>query len=818
MSNVKQMVSPDAERFKALFDGFSKAHGRYKITDRVREKDGKREGDARTVRGPVPPVAWNQHLLGSADGIGIIPLRDDDTVKFAVIDIDEYDADLLDWAKRLAKNPAVLCRSKSGGGHLYVFFQDALPSELVFDKLRMLAANLGCPDAEIFPKQIKRSFDDDAGNWINLPYYGDERKAIHPDGHDMPLEEFLEYAEKRLVSRERLDALKPDVRLFESKKAEAEPEHPELADGPPCLASILNSAVDGTLDQRNIFLHQVSRYVRKKHGVEEAGEREFRRIAGYLKDPLPEPEIASIWKSAKRKERPLYSCNENLLNPLCKADECAKRAYGMTRNKGGRPRKEKIELDAVTLADFNKRHAVIDDGGETKVLTERRDPDTGRLLDYKLSTVASFINMRLNRKREVDAWLAHDKARRYQHGFKYAPYPYEEGVAWSPDRGVPPGYYNLWRGFAVTPRHDIQPTRILDHIRGRWCRGDSEYFEYVVNWLAWGVQNPAKPAEAALVLQGGEGTGKGIIVRAFGSLWAPHFVHAFSAEDIVGKFNGHFGESSFTFFDEAFFAGDLRHSSMLRGLISEPTLRVEKKFENRRTEVNTQKFIFAANAKHAVDAAIDSRRYFALEVLPKRPDDGPYFDALNAAIEGGEREALFGFLLSRQLGGFHPSKMPAPTEALQLNRELSESPARRFIRSVLDSGQNPGTSTAYDYPKMNDLNIGQAIERIHKSGSNRFVNSKTLLAELRNLPGDHSNNGRVFNGMRDLPGRGLVPAFKRVSCWTWGDLVEARRAFDPNGHWDQSVTTWRPEEVVEDEGAGEQGKDKRGGADEPIPF
>ncbi len=800
MSNVKQMVSPDAERFKALFDGFSKAHGRYKITDRVREKDGKRDGEARTVRGPVPPVAWNQHLLGSADGIGIIPLRDDNTVKFAVIDIDKYDADLLDWAKRLAKNPAVLCRSKSGGGHLYVFFQEALPSELVFDKLRMLATNVGFPNAEIFPKQIKRSFDDDAGNWINLPYYGDTRRAIHPDGHDMPLEEFFEYAEKRQVSRESLDALKPDVRLFESRKAKAEPEHSELADGPPCLASILNSAVDGTLDQRNIFLHQVSRYVRKKHGVEEAGEREFKRIAGYLKDPLPASEITSIWKSAKRKEYPRYSCNENLLNPLCKADVCAKRAYGMTRNKGGRPRKEKIELDAVTLADFNKRHAVIDDGGDTKVLTERRD---GRLLDYKLSTVASFINMRLNRKREVEAWLAHDKARRYPHGFKYAPYPYAIGAPWSPDDGVPPGYYNLWRGFAVAPRHDIQPTRILYHIRDRWCRGNAEHFEYVVNWLAWGIQNPARPAEAALVLQGGEGTGKGIIVRAYGSLWAPHFVHAFSAEDIVGKFNGDFGESSFTFFDEAFFAGEKRHSSMLRGLISEPTLRVEKKFENRRTEVNTQKYIFAANDKHAVDAAYDSRRYFALEVLPKKPDDGPYFDALNAAIEGGEREALFGFLLSRKLDDFHPSKMPAPTEALQLNRELSENPARRFIRSVLELGQNPGTSDAYKYPRLDDLNVEQAVEHIRKTGG-RFVTHKTLLAELRALPGKHTNNGRVFTGMDNQNS----PTFRRVSCWSWGDLAEARRAFDPNAQWDETVTAWRPENI----------KDEDGGTDEQVPF
>jgi hypothetical protein len=57
-------------------------------------------------------------------GIGIVPIRDDATCVWGAIDIDlDKEPNLTVLAKQVHKLelPLIVCRSKSGGAHLYLF-------------------------------------------------------------------------------------------------------------------------------------------------------------------------------------------------------------------------------------------------------------------------------------------------------------------------------------------------------------------------------------------------------------------------------------------------------------------------------------------------------------------------------------------------------------------------------------------------------------------------------------------------------------------------------------------------------------------------
>jgi hypothetical protein len=65
---------------------------------------------------------------------------------------------------------------------------------------------------------------------------------------------------------------------------------------------------------------------------------------------------------------------------------------------------------------------------------------------------------------------------------------------------------NMWRGFGVEAKPGAWPL-MQAHIKTIIAAGDPDSLKYIINWLAWAVQNPGTRAEVALVLHGGKGTG-----------------------------------------------------------------------------------------------------------------------------------------------------------------------------------------------------------------------------------------------------------------------------------------------------------------------
>jgi RecA-family ATPase len=178
----------NAQRFLDLFKPAQHAHGTYSVNI----LDGaKHRGKADTHAGPPTFTMVERHLAG-VQRVGFVPIHRDGTCRFAAIDIDDYKLDHTALATKIERHrlPLVVCRSKSGGAHLYWFLTPARPATEVRAQLADWAALLGFSGVEIFPKQ-DRLEPDATGNWINAPYHGEECWAVNAHGQSLTLDEFL---------------------------------------------------------------------------------------------------------------------------------------------------------------------------------------------------------------------------------------------------------------------------------------------------------------------------------------------------------------------------------------------------------------------------------------------------------------------------------------------------------------------------------------------------------------------------------------------------------------------------------------------------
>lgn len=158
MSNIFEQVG----EFKALFEGLDTAFG---------------TGAGRWVKRAPTPTDWLEHLSGEGPGIGIAPLRPDNTVKFAAIDLDEPDFKAAFEMTTYLPGPAHIERSRSGNAHVWVFFSDPIEAWIPMGILREAASAAGKPRTEIFPKN--HDFTKvRLGNYINLPFHGTSRPTL----------------------------------------------------------------------------------------------------------------------------------------------------------------------------------------------------------------------------------------------------------------------------------------------------------------------------------------------------------------------------------------------------------------------------------------------------------------------------------------------------------------------------------------------------------------------------------------------------------------------------------------------------------------
>lgn len=345
-----------------LFAGYPDAHGTYTTAEKNVSKSNKMEikKTARTVREPVTIELWRDHLSGKRS-LGVIPIRADGTCVWGCIDIDIYDGlSLAELVKTIEarKFPLVVCRSKSGGAHVFLFLKKATSAGDVQAALRQVAAALGHGGSEIFPKQTQILAErGDLGNWLNMPYFGGDatdRAGVKKTAAIMSVSEFLRIAESERAS----------VDDIEVKTVAVQDE--TLADGPPCLQHLAGAGFpEGT---RNNGMFALGVFCKKKFGERWAEVLE-KYNRSYMKPPLDSGEMVDLIKRLEKKEYH-YRCNDSPIVEHCNSTLCRTRRYGV--GGGGGAAAAYPTLGGLSVLDTEPPLWFVDvDGRRIEVTTDQ---------------------------------------------------------------------------------------------------------------------------------------------------------------------------------------------------------------------------------------------------------------------------------------------------------------------------------------------------------------------------------------------------------------------------------------------------------------
>lgn len=321
-------------QFAQLFEGRQDCFGIYRVLEN--RADGKQKGKGTTYPNERYPdrVLLLQDWLDHLDGkqmLGIVPVRPDGTCCWFAIDVDDYAVNLRILSVEIERQelPLVLCRSKSGGAHLYCFINGYIQASLAIDLGKKWAKELGYERAEVFPKQAR--FDDDKakGNWIIVPYYGRDRAAdfaLGIGGEQLDFDSFLLLASAKEITPAEASA------FLTVQKKKMGPED-VFAQTPPCIQKLMESGIHE--GGRNNTMRHFGTYYQKldaHFGTDDWRDKLQGANNTYCDPPMGWDEMDHIIKSIARKQYE-YGCKIEPMCSLCDKAACLKRTFGVGEEK-----------------------------------------------------------------------------------------------------------------------------------------------------------------------------------------------------------------------------------------------------------------------------------------------------------------------------------------------------------------------------------------------------------------------------------------------------------------------------------------------------
>lgn len=406
---------------------------------------------------------------------------------------------------------------------------------------------------------------------------------------------------------------------------------------------------------------------------------------------------------------------------------------------------------------LNQSHFVAFSGGKNYVFAETYNHEMQRevlqpypLKDFREHHVNRRVRVQVGDKfRElpvVDLWYEHPARRTFNQ------------IVFMPGKEAPVGTYNTWRGFAVVPSPGNWDL-FKSHIRDNVCSGDQASFDYLIGWMAFAVQHPDKPPGVAVVLQGGRGTGKGKFASTFMKLFGTHGLQITQASHLVGKFNQHLRDCVLLFVDEAIWAGDKAGENVLKGLITEPHLQVEKKFQDVTSAPNRLHIIMASNNDWVVPAGEHERRYFVLKVADTQMQNTAYFEAIdNQMLRQGGLAAMMYDLLAIDLSQFNIRNVPK-------NAALDEQKIQSLSASDLWWMDQLGSGNSTNWKQQSRAQIAQSFAE--HGGTLQGRRSETRVGQYLK---------KAVPGLKKVT-VALHPNSTPIPCYEFPDLPTCKAAF-----------------------------------------
>ena len=270
---------------------------------------------------------------------------------------------------------------------------------------------------------------------------------------------------------------------------------------------------------------------------------------------------------------------------------------------------------------------------------------------------------------------------------------------------------NLWFGYGCIPSEgDI--SLFKNFLVEVVCGNEPDPVaasEELLKLIAWKFQNPTERPEKSLVIRGGKGTGKNVFVEILCQMmgWAYCRITA-SREDLFGRFNAHLQHTAFMVLNEAFWRGHNGEEAILKQLITENSMPIERKFGAKSSAKNSLMIIMMANAEWVIPASEDERRFVVYEMANAYQQNTTYFAKLyEHQYKNGGNEALLYHLLNYELDGWHPRDM-RDTKGLATQKLYSRDLVEQWLIELIEY---PEDILAYAETPSEAIRLDETVQK-----------------------------------------------------------------------------------------------------------
>jgi hypothetical protein len=193
------------------------------------------------------------------------------------------------------------------------------------------------------------------------------------------------------------------------------------------------------------------------------------------------------------------------------------------------------------------------------------------------------------------------------------------------------------------------PGRVLRHLALMLPHPQDQAI--MLAYMASLVQNPGAKFQWCPLIQGMEGNGKSLIIRALTHAVGARYTHTPNAKDIDNKFNAWICNKLFIGVEEIYTADRQDKIDALKPLITNDRVDIQGKGKDQVTGDNRANFVMCSNHKDAIRKTLSDRRYCVFYTAQQEPGDiqkagmqGNYFPDLYDWLRA-EGYAIFNWYL-----------------------------------------------------------------------------------------------------------------------------------------------------------------------------
>jgi hypothetical protein len=237
---------------------------------------------------------------------------------------------------------------------------------------------------------------------------------------------------------------------------------------------------------------------------------------------------------------------------------------------------------------------------------------------------------------------------------------------------------NLWRPTELVPSGG-DASRWVDHM-ARLIPDDADR-ERTIDRFAYALQNPGVKLNSALVLLGGQGTGKDSALAPFWAAVGEHNHAVVPGMQIGGDFNEYMQKPWLLVTEMPSFRKRSSYEEIKALLTTPPDrIRINLKGVSAFSVPNIVNLIVTTNHADAIALAEDDRRFDVVDTV--LAGDAAYFKAYYAWLDAGGKAAVMGWLLAREVTAFNPKQAPPVSAAKVAMTREAEAPAMGWARSL----------------------------------------------------------------------------------------------------------------------------------------